>query len=53
MIESAQDHGEQKPETVEDLAPRENDSAGLKGGMSSENANVAGEVHVSGGGKKT
>ncbi len=53
MTEPAQDHGEQKPARVEDLAPREDDSAGLKGGMSSENANVAGEVHVSGGGQKT
>jgi hypothetical protein len=33
MTNSAQDHAEQKPETVEDLAPREDDSAALKGGF--------------------
>jgi len=33
MTNSAQDHGQQKPETVEDLAPRDDDSAELKGGM--------------------
>ena len=38
MTNSAQDHGRQKPETVEDLAPREDQSEGLKGGMSQENA---------------
>lgn len=32
MTNSAQDHGQQKPETVEDLAPREDQSEGLKGG---------------------
>ena len=32
MTNSAQDHGQQKPETVEDLAPRDDDSAELKGG---------------------
>jgi hypothetical protein len=32
MTNSAQDHGQQKPETVEDLAPREDETAELKGG---------------------
>ena len=32
MTNSAQDHAQQKPEFVEDLAPREDDSAELKGG---------------------
>ncbi len=44
MTNSAQDHGQQKPETVEDLAPREDESADLTGGCSQENA------HGSGGG---
>ena len=33
MTDPTLDHGEQKPETVEDLAPREDESAGLKGGL--------------------
>jgi hypothetical protein len=44
MTNSAQDHGKQKPETVEDLAPREDETAELMGGVSQENA------HGSGGG---
>jgi hypothetical protein len=44
MIEPTQHHGKQEPETVEDLAPREDQSEGLKGGVSQENA------HGSGGG---
>jgi hypothetical protein len=44
MTNSAQDHRKQEPETVEDLAPREDQSEGLKGGVSQENA------HGSGGG---
>jgi hypothetical protein len=32
MTNSAQAHGKQEPETVEDLAPREDESAELKGG---------------------
>ena len=32
MTNSAQDHAQQKPETVEDLAPREDETAELKGG---------------------
>jgi len=33
MTIPTQDHGQQKPETVEDLAPREDESAELKGGI--------------------
>jgi hypothetical protein len=32
MTNSAQDQGQQKPETVEDLAPRDEETAELKGG---------------------
>jgi hypothetical protein len=42
MTDAAKDHGEQKPENIEDLAPREDESAELKGGMSQENAHTSG-----------
>ena len=35
MTNPTQDHREQTPETVEDLAPREDESAELKGGYQS------------------
>ena len=44
---AGRDRDEQKREdTLEDLQPREDESAGLKGGVSQENA------HGSGGGKR-
>jgi hypothetical protein len=43
MIEPGQDHGMQQPETIEDLSPRENESEGLKGGVSQENAHPGSE----------
>ena len=49
MTNSAQDHGQQKPETVEDLAPREDESAELKGGSSSWGHGGAGAGRKAGG----
>ena len=43
MTNSAPDHGQQKPETLEDLSPREDESEGLKGGVSQENAHPGSE----------